>query len=113
MGSGGARVRADDVDRLNGALAANVRFQVVRPASGSTAPGARRPDGAAGVLVARLADGRERRAASPLAGASSRRARLLLLSGCLAECAMSLGLGTAVYRRPPGAHDGRGDGGMP
>jgi hypothetical protein len=72
----------------------------------------RRAGGAAGVLIARLADGMERRAASPLAPASSRRARLLLLSGCLAECAMSLGLGTAVYRRRP-APGGEAGGGAP
>jgi len=99
----GAAVRPDDLDRLNGVLAANVRFRIVRPAAGSVVSGVRCPGSPAGVLVARLPDGRERHAASPLAGATSRRARLLQLSCCLAECAMRLELGTAVYRKTPAA----------
>lgn len=109
----GERTRSDDIETLNGALASNVRFCVVLAAPGSAASGASSGEVAAGVLVARLADGRERRAVSPLAGASSRRALLLRLSSCLAECAMSLGLGTAVYRRPAAPGDDRPRDGAP
>ncbi len=102
----GPRVLSGDIARLNGALAANVRFRIVQPGVHADAPA--EPCGAAGLLVARSDDGRERSASSPLAGSLSRRTLLLQLSECLAECAMRLELGTAVYRATTRRGEARG-----
>ncbi|MBM3307905.1 MAG: hypothetical protein FJY74_06235 [Candidatus Eisenbacteria bacterium] len=90
-----------DVERLNGLLADDLVFLVVDPSltrSRADPRGATQPRTASGILVVRSAGGAERRASSSIARPASRRAGLAALSACLAECAMSLGLGTGVYR---------------
>ncbi len=77
----------EDVERLNGNLRPDLRFAVV--ADGTVT----------GVLVVEFAGGRRRRADHPVLIAGERRRRLHSLAASLAECAMSLGLGTGIYRR--------------
>ena len=96
--SPGASGLRDDIRRLNSALAPHLTLLTVRVPAVPGRPRARRADvGETCVLVERLPGG-ERRAAAPLPRSSTRRARLLAISAALADCAMSLGLGTSVCR---------------
>ncbi len=87
MEDDGREFRGEDVERLTGSLRPDLRFAVV--ADGTVT----------GVLVVEFAGGRRRRADHPVLIAGERRRRLHSLAASIAECAMSLGLGTGIYRR--------------
>ncbi|MFH1502561.1 MAG: hypothetical protein ABIG03_05905 [Candidatus Eisenbacteria bacterium] len=85
-----------DVARLNGILREGLSFAVKR---GSAAAEERT---ATAVLELADAGGTPRRVFRRVRLARERRPRRLALSGCLAECAMELGLGASVCRRGTG-----------
>lgn len=96
---------ADELERLNALLGKGISFELLPAAGGVEAAGRGRvseegllcSSPASGVLTLGRA-GREVAAARPLPLPRGRRERLLALASCLAECAMDLGLGAAVYR---------------
>lgn len=90
-------VPARDVDRVNALLRANLTFDV--DDGSRTGPDRRRcrlP--VTGTLVVEFRDGRRLVATHPVSTTACRRRRLHSLAGALAECAMTLGLGAAIYR---------------
>ena len=96
--------RADgEVARLNSFLRSNLTFSlegdVWREWSPDSPGGPPCPAGAPvrGTLTVATPGGAKRTTASVVAGGWSRRGRLLAIAGCLAECAMTLGLGAGVY----------------
>jgi hypothetical protein len=102
------------VARLNAALRPGIRFDVKEAATPSEGSGRRALSGGAatprtGVLELSSSWGARSRAACPLASEVAPRRRHHALAGCLAECAMLLGLGTGVYRVRGGAQAGLPD----
>jgi hypothetical protein len=97
-----------DIGRINALLRDNLRFEVARGGSPSSSSPPSSDAGASlraaladrGVLTVELPDGRRLSAGAELTAPGSRRDRLLALAACLAECAMSLGLGAGVYSPP-------------
>lgn len=123
----GDAVLPGDIARLNDRLGPGARFVVntVPPQCGSTtrsdrdgAPVVPRALGAgrhaSGVLELTTVRGSPVRASHPVTMGAPRRRVLHSLAACLAECAMSLGIGTGVYRTGAAGvaslRDGRGTG---
>jgi len=95
-----------DVLRLNAGLGSEFSFHLRRV----SAPARRRAGGlrerrrltptqAAGVLTVATTRSTRESAAFPVRMGGRRRERLLALARCLAECAMDLGMGTAIYKK--------------
>ncbi len=91
------RVPPRDVERVNALLRANLRFDVDDGSHAGTRQRRGRPP-ATGTLVVEFQDGRRLVATHPVSTTACRRRRLHSLAGALAECAMTLGLGAAIYR---------------
>jgi hypothetical protein len=106
----GDAVLAGDVARLNDLLDSGVSFTLEnapprREVGGGHPTELRVPEAddptrrASGVLELETPSGTRARASCPVTMRASRRAALHSLAACLAECAMSLGVGTGIYRR--------------
>lgn len=99
------RFSRPDIGRINALLKDNLRFEVSRSGSPALARCPSSVSGAGlgaaladrGVLTLELPNGSRLSAGAELKVPGSRRGRLLALAACLAECAMSLGLGAGVY----------------
>jgi hypothetical protein len=98
----------DDVRRLNAVLGLGLSFRLRRVSISterrSKGPRERRggtvaPARVAGVLTVATPFSTRESAPFPVRTGGRRRELLLALACCLAECAMDLGMGTAIYRK--------------
>ncbi len=97
-GIGARHVPTRDVERVNSLLREDLRFDVEGGAgTGGVGHPSRAP--ATGTLIVELGDGSRLAASHPVSTSASARRRFHSLAGALAECAMTLGLGAAIYRK--------------
>ena len=97
-----------EVLRLNAVLGSGFSFRLRRATTPAcrSGRGLRRcrrgrqaPAQVAGVLTVATSRSTRESAAFPVRMGGRRRERLLALARCLADCAMDLGMGTAIYRK--------------